>query len=176
MHGDRSAPLRQIAFESAEHSEQHAPSLAQPPPLFPIFASSTSNVAPMESDHHAALSSSEDYSQLSDDQLRSAIRFAEKRVRGVEEDHVALLRAYHEEISAMRRHLFDRVLGRLIAVSGPPTRAQSRTLQRAIEKHGLLPNQVAILIRATTRGRTDRLDALTGIEAMALRLRLERDA
>jgi len=176
MHGDRSAPLRHVASEPAEHSEQHAPRLAQPRPLFPIFSSSTSNVAPMELDHHAASSRSEDYSQLSDDQLRSAIRFAEKRVRGVEEDHVALLRAYHEEISAMRRHLFDRVLGRLIAIAGPLTLTQSRTLQRAIERRGLLPTQVAILIRATTRGRTDRLDALTDIEAMALRLRLEPDA
>jgi hypothetical protein len=130
----------------------------------------------MESDHHAAPSSTDDYSQLTDGQLRSAIQFAEKRVRGVEEDHVALLRAYHEEISTMRRHLFDRVLGRLIAVAGRLTQAQSRTLQRAIERRGLLPKQVAILIRATTRGRTDRLDALTDIEAMALRLRLERDA
>ena len=141
-----------------------------------MFPSSTSNVGPMESDDHAATSSTDDYSQLTDEQLRSAIQFAEKRVRGVEEDHLALLRAYHEEISAMRRHMFDRVLGRLIAVAGPPTQAQSRTLQRAIERRGLLPKQVAILIRATTRGRTDRLDALTGIEAMALRLRLERDA
>lgn len=128
----------------------------------------------MESDHHAALWSAEGYSQLDDDQLRSAIQFAEKRVRGVEEDHVALLRAYREEISAMRRQLFDRVLSRLIAIGGPLTQAQSRTLQRAIERRGLLPNQIVFLIRATTKGRTERLDDLTEIEAMALRLRLER--
>ena len=50
-----------------------------------------------------------DYSQLNDRQLRSAIRFAEKHLRWVEEDHVTLLRAYREEIDAMRQHLIDRV-------------------------------------------------------------------
>jgi hypothetical protein len=56
-----------------------------------------------------------DYSQLSDGQLRAGIRFAEQHIRSVEEDHVELLRVYRDEVDAMRRHLLDRVLRRMIA-------------------------------------------------------------
>ena len=37
------------------------------------------------------------------------------------------------------------------------------------------PVEVASLVRAASRGRTDQLDALSEIEAMALLLRLEPD-
>jgi hypothetical protein len=121
-------------------------------------------------------SSADGYSQLTDDQLRSAIRFAEKRIRWADEDHVALLRAYRDEIAAMRRHLFDRLLSRLITTGARPSTAQTRDLQRAIEQKCLLPKDIAMLVRATTKGRTDRLDLLTEIEALALRFRLERGA
>src|SRR5260370_29766528 len=51
----------------------------------------------MDSDRHL------NYSELSDDQLRSAIRFAKERIRWVEEDHVSLLRSYHDEVTAIQR-------------------------------------------------------------------------
>jgi hypothetical protein len=121
-------------------------------------------------------SSADGYSQLTDDQLLSAIRFAEKRVRWADEDHVALLRAYRDEIAAMRRHLFERLLSRLISAGAPPSLAQTQNLHRAIEQKGLLPKEVALLVRATTKGRTDQLDSLTEIEVLALRLRLRQQA
>ena len=55
-----------------------------------------------------------DYSQLNDAELRSAIRFAEKHVASIEEGRAELLHAYQDEIDAMRRHLFDRLLRRML--------------------------------------------------------------
>ena len=66
----------------------------------------------IDPDMSSGASNSFDYSQRNDEQLRSAIRFAEKLLRWVEEDHVTLLRAYREEIDAMRRHPIDRMLRR----------------------------------------------------------------
>lgn len=117
-----------------------------------------------------------DYSQLNDDQLRSAIRFAEKHLRWVEEDHVTLLRAYREELGAMRRHLIDRMLRQMVTCSAPLSNEQRRDLQRAFERRAMDASQVAHVVRAATRGRTAHPDALTDVEAMALLLRLDRDS
>ena len=70
-----------------------------------------------------------DYSQLNDEQLRSAIRFAEKHLCWVEEDHTTLLRAYREEIDAMRRHLIDRMLRRIVTGSAPLSDEQRERLK-----------------------------------------------
>jgi hypothetical protein len=128
----------------------------------------------MDSDRSPA--DAQDYSRLNDAQLRSAIRFAEKHLRCVEEDHVELLGAYRDEINAMRRHLFDRVLRRMITEAAPLADEQQRRLSQALQRHRVHPDAMTVLIRAATNGRTDQLDALTEIEAIALLLRLEREA
>jgi hypothetical protein len=115
-----------------------------------------------------------DYSKLNDDQLRSAIRFAENHLRTVEDGHDELQRAYREEINAMRRHLFERVFRRMVATSAPLSEEQRRSLCRTLEQRRMQADEVAAMVRAATNGRTDRLDALTEIEATALILRLEQ--
>jgi len=117
-----------------------------------------------------------DYSQLSDGQLRSAIRFAERHLRSVEEDHIELLRAYRDEINAMRRNLFDRMFRRMTTAAIPLSDEQRRDLSRALDQHHMQANDIAATIRAATDGRTDRIDALTEIEAMGLLLRLKRES
>jgi hypothetical protein len=122
----------------------------------------------MDSDPHL------NYSELSDDQLRSAIRFAEERIRWVEEDHVTLLRSYRDEVTTVRRHLIDRMLSRMAARGALLSREQYRDVSRAFERRGMSADDIAILVRSATKGRSDRADTLTEIEAMAVLLRLER--
>jgi hypothetical protein len=122
----------------------------------------------------SACSNAADYSGLNDAQLRSAIRFAEKHLRCVEEDHVELLRAYRDEIAAMRRHLVDRVLRRMVNLERL-SKEQRRTLHRAFDRRRMHAEDIAATIRLATNDRTDRLDALTQIEGTALLLRLERE-
>jgi hypothetical protein len=117
-----------------------------------------------------------DYSQLNDGQLRSAIRYAEKHLRWVEEDHVALLRAYRAEIDAMRRHLIDRMLTQMVTSSAPLSDEQKRDLSHAFERRAMDASEIAVVVRAASRGRVGHVDALTEIEAMALLLRLGREA
>jgi hypothetical protein len=117
----------------------------------------------------------QDYSQLSDDQLHSAIRFAEKRLHWSEEDHAVLLHAYRDEIAAMRRHLMDRVLARLLVNDSPASTEQHRELRRTLAERQASEKEVARMIRSVTDGRTDRIEELLEIEAMALRICLERD-
>jgi len=119
---------------------------------------------------------SPDYSQLNDEQLRSAIRFTEKRLRWTQEEHFELMRAYRDEIDAMRKHLIDRILVRMIPSAAPMSDAQRKDLTRALERTAMPAEAVAQLIRAATKGRTDDLAALNEIEAMAILLRLEREA
>jgi 23S rRNA G2069 N7-methylase RlmK/C1962 C5-methylase RlmI len=126
--------------------------------------------------HPGAPASADEYSDLNDAQLRTAIRFAEKRLRWVEEDHVELRRAYHDEIDSMRGQLIDRLLTRMIAQAEPLSEEQRRELQHRFERRAMPAEQVALLVRAASRGRTEQLHALTEIEATALLLRLERDA
>jgi|SRR5579872_685223 len=116
-----------------------------------------------------------DYSQLNDEQLRSAMRFAEKRLRWVQEEHVELTRAYQVEIDAMRKHLIDRMLTRMISSGAPLSDQQRHDLKTAFQRCAMKPDGVARLIRAATRGRAEQIGALTEIEAMAVLLRLERE-
>jgi hypothetical protein len=117
-----------------------------------------------------------DYSQLNDEQLRSAMRFAEKRLRWVQEEHVELTRAYQGEIDAMRKHLIDRVLTRMVSGGAPLSEQQRIDLNAAFERCAMKADETASLIRAATSGRAEQIGALTEIEAMALLLRLERQA
>jgi hypothetical protein len=117
-----------------------------------------------------------DYSQLNDEQLRSAIRFTEKRLRWVQEEHVELTRAYRGEIDAMRKHLIDRMLTRMITTAAPLSDEQRHHLHCAFERRNICADEVARLVRAATRGRSDQVGALNEIEAMALLLRIEREA
>ena len=117
-----------------------------------------------------------DYSELNDEQLRSAIRFAEKHLRWIEEDHVTLLQAYREEIDAMRRHFIDRMLRRMVTGSALLSDEQRRDLHRAFEQRSMDSGEMARIVRAASRGRVGEVDALTEIEAMALLLRLDREA
>lgn len=134
-------------------------------------------MATMDSDVPSGASAQAfDYSQLNDGQLRSAIRFAEKHLRWVEEDHVTLLRAYREEIEAMRRHLIDRMLRRIVTSSVPLSGEQQRDLRRAFERRAMDASEIAVAVHAASRGRVGHVDALTEIEAMALLLRLDREA
>lgn len=116
-----------------------------------------------------------DYSQLNDEQIRSAIRFIEKRLRWVQEEHAELTRAYRHEIDAMRRHLIDRLLTRMIAGASPLSDGQRRDLNRAFERRAMKTDEVVRLVRAATKGRADQVGALTEIEAMALLLRLGQE-
>ncbi len=93
-----------------------------------------------------------DYSQLNDEQLRSAIRFAEKHLRWIEEDHVTLLQAYREEIDAMRRHFIDRMLRRMVTGSALPSDEQRRDLHRAFEQRSMDSGEMARIVRAASRG------------------------
>lgn len=117
-----------------------------------------------------------DYSQLNDEQLRSAMRFAEKRLRWVQEEHVELTRAYQGEIDAMRKHLIDRILTRMVSSAAPLSEQQCHELNAAFERCAMKADEVARLVRAATKGCAEQIDALTEIEAMALLLRLERTA
>ena len=126
-------------------------------------------------DLDAPVSATSEYSHLNDAQLRSAIRFAEAHLRSVEEDHDALRRAYCDEIALMRRHLIDRLLVRILARARPSSEQQRSELRRRFERRATPAVEVASLVRAASRGRTDQLDALSEIEAMALLLRLEPD-
>jgi hypothetical protein len=131
----------------------------------------------MDSDGPSGASAeASDYSQLNDGQLGSAIRFAEKHLRWVEEDHVTLLQAYREEIDAMRRHLIDRMLRRMVTSSAPLSDDQQHDLSRAFERRGMDASEITKVVCAASRGRVVRVDALTEIEAMALLLRLDREA
>jgi hypothetical protein len=114
------------------------------------------------------------YSELSDAQLRSALRFAEERIRWMEEDHMILLHSYRDEVATMRRHLVDRILARMAARGARLSREQYRDVGRAFGRHGMTADDIAILVRSATKGRSDRVDALTEIEAMAVLLRLDR--
>ena len=116
-----------------------------------------------------------DYSQLNDEQLRSAIRFAEKHLRWVEEDHLTLLRAYRDEIDAMCRHLIDRMLRRMVTGSAPLSEEQRRDLSRAFERRAMDAGEVTKVVRAASRGRVGQVEAMTEMEAMALLMRLDRE-
>ncbi len=110
---------------------------------------------------------------LTDSQLRSALRFAERRLRSLDTEHTALQRAYRHEIATIRRQLIDRLLKRMMARDGPLSGEQQQALRRRFEKRGMSGAQIAGLVRTVSRGRTDETAALTEIEAMALLLRLE---
>jgi len=112
--------------------------------------------------------------ELSDTQLQSAIRFAEERIRWIEEDHATLVRSYRDELVAMRRHLVNRVFARMAARGAPLSGAQRQDLRRAFHVRNLTAEAICALVRAATKGRTERFDALTEIEAMAILLHLER--
>jgi tRNA C32,U32 (ribose-2'-O)-methylase TrmJ len=127
-------------------------------------------------DRDALVSPTSEYASLNDSQLRSAIRFAEAHLRSVEEDHDALRRAYRDEIGVMRRHLVDRLLVRIFVRARPSSEQQRSELRRRFERHAMPSVEVASLVRAASKGRTDRLDALSEIEATALLLRLEPGA
>lgn len=143
----------------------------------PLASAHEYGMATMDSDVPSGASAQAfDYSQLNDDQLRSAIRFAEKHLRWVEEDHVSLLRAYREEIDAMRRDLIDRMLRQMVTCSAPLSNEQRRDLRRAFERRAMDASEIANVIRAATRGRTAGVDALTEVEAMALLLRFGRES
>ncbi len=122
-----------------------------------------------------APASAQEYSQLNDAQLRTAIRFAEERLRWVEEDHVELRRAYRDEIDTMRGQLIDRLLTRMIAQAEPLSEEQRCKLHRRFEQRAIPAEQISLLVRAASRGRTEQFHSLTEIEAMALLLHLERD-
>jgi hypothetical protein len=117
-----------------------------------------------------------DYSQLSDAQLRSAIRFAEQHLRSLEQDHLELLRVYRDEINALRRHLVDRILRRLTTAASALSETQRLDLCRTLDARQMRADDIAAMVRGVTKGRTDRLDALTEIEGMALQLRLQQES
>lgn len=112
--------------------------------------------------------------ELSDTQMQSAIRFAEERIRWIEEDHAVLVRSYRDELVAMRRHLVNRIFARMAARGTPLSGAQRQDLRRTFRVRSMTAEAVCALVRAATKGRTDRLDALTEIEAMAIMLHLQQ--
>ncbi len=129
-----------------------------------------------DDDRDVPVSTADGYAHLNDAQLRAAIHFAETHLRSVEEDHEALRRAYCDEIAVMRSHLVDRLLARILARARPLSDQQRGELHRRFERRATPAVEVGSLVRAASRGRTARLDALNEIEAMALLLRLEPGA
>ncbi len=143
----------------------------------PLASPHIHGIAPMDSDGRSGASAHpHDYSQLNNEQLRSAIRFAEKRLCWVEEDHVTLLRVYRDEIDAMRQDLIGRVITRMITAAAPLSDEQRHNLHRVFERRAMSAEDVARLIRAATKGRVDKLVAMKEKNAMALLLRVEREA
>ena len=127
-----------------------------------------------DDDRDVPVSATSEYAHLNDAQLRAAVRFAEAHLRSVEADHEALRRVYCDEIALMRSHLIDRLLARILARARPLSYQQRSELRRRFERRGTPAVEVASLVRAASRGRTARLDALNEIEAMGLLMRLER--
>jgi len=113
------------------------------------------------------------YSQLSDTQLRSAIRFTRAYLQSIEEEQAVLRRAYNDEIAIMRGELVDRLIARIMTRTGPLSPEQWRELLRRFESHALPTAHITALVRSASRGRTDDVGALSEIEAMAILLRLE---
>jgi hypothetical protein len=74
----------------------------------------------------------------------------------------------------MRRQLVDRMLSRMAARGARLSPEQRRDIECALERRGISAVDVATLVRSATKGRSDRPEALTEIEAMAVLLRLER--
>jgi hypothetical protein len=118
--------------------------------------------------------SDDDYGRLTDEQLRLAIAFAEKRVRQATEEHQALLALYSGEIAMMRLHLVDRALARLVPPTPRLSQEQEQRLRRAFERWNVAADEVAEVVRLVSKGRTDLPEALTEREAAALLLLLER--
>jgi hypothetical protein len=124
-------------------------------------------------DRNAPVQSAGTYSQLSDAQLRSAIRFAQAHLRSVEDDQEPVRNIYREEVAIMRSEPLDRLLARIVMRARPLSDQQLDELHRRFESQALPTAQVTAVVRAAPRGRTDRLDALSEIEAMGILLRLE---
>lgn len=112
------------------------------------------------------------YASLSDAQVRSAIRFAEVHLRSVQDDYDTVRRLYRQEIDIMRGHLIDRLLARIITRAKPISDEQHHELLRRFERQATPPATVVSLVRAASRGRTDHVEALSEIEAMAILLLL----
>jgi hypothetical protein len=75
-----------------------------------------------------------DYSQLTDQELRSAIEFVENRACCLTEDREALHQLYSTEASIMRRQLVERALARLFAHDALLTADQARTLGEIVSR------------------------------------------
>jgi|SRR5579862_3456814 len=112
------------------------------------------------------------YASLPDAQLRSAIRFAELHLGSIQDDHECLCRLYRHEIATMRGHLLDRLIARIITRAKPLADQQRLELLRRFERRATSPEKVVSIVRAVSRGRTEHLDALSEIEAMAILLYL----
>lgn len=76
----------------------------------------------------------------------------------------------------MRKHLIDRILTRMVSGAVPLSEQQCLELNAAFERCAMKADEVARLVRAATKGRSEQICALTEIEAMALLLRLQRKA
>jgi hypothetical protein len=122
----------------------------------------------MDLDDDRGAASADTYSHLSDAQLRCAIRFAQAHLRSVEEDHEALRRAYRDEMAAMQSHLVDRLLTRIISRHRPLSEHQRRELQHRFERRATPAAEIISLVRAASRGRSDQIDELSEIEALAI--------
>lgn len=87
---------------------------------------------------------------------------------------MSLLRCYRAEVTTMRRQLVDRMLSRMAARGARLSPEQRRDIECAFERRGMSADDIAILVRSATKGRSEHPEALTEIEAMAVLLRLER--
>jgi hypothetical protein len=110
------------------------------------------------------------YERLSDVDLRSAIHAAEAHLRSASPMRRKVHRAYRSEIASMQRLLADReraqITVRQPSLSGPLRRAlYCRLRARAIPLV-----RIRALVQAASGGRTDRLRALTDVEAIAILL------
>lgn len=110
---------------------------------------------------------------LSFEELCVALRFAESDLLRVEENHVALQRVYRNEIAALRSQLADRGLAWIASQSGPASDEQLSEVKFIFERRATGASDVARIVRAASRGRTDRVHGLKEIEALAVLLHLE---
>jgi len=68
------------------------------------------------------------------------------------------------------------MLKRMVTSSAPLSDEQKHNLSRAFERRAMDASEIAKIVHAASRGRVGHVAALTEIEAMALLLRLGREA
>jgi hypothetical protein len=87
------------------------------------------------------------YARLSDAELRTAIRYTERLLDEIEQDHRALRSAYRDEIETMRSHFLDRLLARVIMTDTLITAEQRTRIEGLIGLQNIAATKLSRLVR-----------------------------